>query len=58
VRDSVPFGKWEMPIKFVKNETGGSCSPGCHKPYSYDRVQPLDFKASPPTTAPVKVVLP
>jgi predicted CXXCH cytochrome family protein len=56
VRDSVPFGKWEMPIKFVKVDTGGSCSPGCHKPYTYDRVKPLDYQATPPTTAPVKVV--
>ena len=37
IADSVPFGKWRLPLKFVKTETGGSCSPGCHKPQSYDR---------------------
>ena len=29
---AVPFGKWSLPLKFVKTETGGSCAPGCHKP--------------------------
>lgn len=40
IADSVPFGTWKLPIQFVKTETGGSCSPGCHKPYSYDRKTP------------------
>jgi predicted CXXCH cytochrome family protein len=35
--DKVPFGEWKLPIKFVQTETGGSCAPGCHKPYRYDR---------------------
>lgn len=34
------FGKWELPLNFVKTETGGKCSPGCHKPFSYDRKTP------------------
>lgn len=33
----VPFGKWSLPIGFTKTENGGSCAPGCHKKYSYDR---------------------
>jgi predicted CXXCH cytochrome family protein len=37
---SVPFGQWQLPLKFVKTATGGSCSPGCHKPYAYDREVP------------------
>jgi predicted CXXCH cytochrome family protein len=37
VRDSVPYGKWQMPIAFEKTDTGGSCTPGCHKRYAYDR---------------------
>jgi predicted CXXCH cytochrome family protein len=37
---SVPFGKWSLPIKFVKTDTGGSCAPGCHKPQVYDRKSP------------------
>jgi predicted CXXCH cytochrome family protein len=40
IADSVPFGKWNLPLKFVKTETGGGCSPGCHKPRSYDRKTP------------------
>lgn len=40
VADSVPFGKWKLPLKFVKTETGGGCSPGCHKMQPYDREVP------------------
>lgn len=40
VADSVPFGQWRLPLRFVKTETGGSCSPGCHQPRSYDRKSP------------------
>lgn len=46
VRDSVPFGKWQMPINFKKTDTGGSCSPGCHKPYDYDREKPVTYTAA------------
>jgi predicted CXXCH cytochrome family protein len=38
--DSVTFGKWNLPLRYVKTETGGSCAPGCHKKYSYDRKNP------------------
>jgi predicted CXXCH cytochrome family protein len=39
IRYSVPFGKanWNLPLKFVKTETGGGCLPGCHRKYDYDR---------------------
>jgi predicted CXXCH cytochrome family protein len=40
IADSVPFGQWKLPVNFVKTSTGGSCSPGCHQPYSYDRNSP------------------
>jgi len=40
IAETVPFGKWSLPIKFVKTETGGGCSPGCHKPQFYDRKSP------------------
>ena len=36
ISTSVPFGSWNVPIDFVKTETGGSCSPGCHETRSYD----------------------
>lgn len=37
--ESVPFGKsgWMIPINFKISENGGSCLPGCHREYSYDR---------------------
>jgi predicted CXXCH cytochrome family protein len=38
IRDSVPFGPsgWTLAIKFQPAAKGGSCSPGCHVPRSYD----------------------
>jgi len=35
----VPFegSNWAMPIQFKQTPTGGSCSPGCHEPYTYRR---------------------
>ena len=47
VRDTVPYGKWEMPINFKKSDEGGSCSPGCHKPFEYNREKPLVYPAAP-----------
>ena len=40
IRDSVPYGNWNLPINYAKSETGGSCAPGCHKPLAYDREKP------------------
>ena len=37
IREETPFGNWDIPMGFEKTATGGSCAPGCHKPYSYDR---------------------
>jgi len=37
IRERVQFGNWLMPIHFEKNETGGSCHPGCHAIEKYDR---------------------
>ncbi len=33
----VRFGRWDMPLKYKPTENGGSCTPGCHKEYSYQR---------------------
>ena len=43
IREAVPFGAggWMLPVNFEKAETGGKCSPGCHRPYGYDRVRPV-----------------
>ncbi len=40
IADRVSFGKWNLPLNYVKSETGGSCAPGCHKKYNYDRKTP------------------
>ena len=40
IADTVEFGQWKLPLKFQKTETGGGCSPGCHKPQYYDRKTP------------------
>ena len=38
IKESVPFGNWDLPIKFMKTENGGSCEPGCHAAENYDRL--------------------
>lgn len=47
IADSVQFGQWSLPIKFVRTETGGSCAPGCHRPYAYDRGTAVKKPAGP-----------
>ena len=44
IRDAVPFGSWKLPVGFTKTATGGSCLPGCHKLYGYDRNNPVKNK--------------
>jgi len=41
VNTSVQYGRWVMPVNFVKTETGGACTKSCHPPYSYDRERPV-----------------
>jgi predicted CXXCH cytochrome family protein len=43
VRQSVPYGVWELPINYHKTETGGGCQPGCHAPLPYDRQSPATY---------------
>jgi predicted CXXCH cytochrome family protein len=42
-KEGMTFGAWKIPLNFKKTPTGGSCEPGCHRPFKYDRVkaQPL-----------------
>ena len=42
IRDAVPFGSkgWMLEINYAKTPTGGSCSPGCHVPRTYDWFAP------------------
>jgi predicted CXXCH cytochrome family protein len=44
IRESVPYGMWDLPIQFTKTDTGGGCKPGCHLPYSYDRENPQIYE--------------
>jgi predicted CXXCH cytochrome family protein len=39
IREAVPFGAWDLPLNYQKTDTGGSCTPGCHKLKKYDRVK-------------------
>jgi predicted CXXCH cytochrome family protein len=41
IRDAVPFGGWNLPVGFKKTDTGGSCLPGCHQRFYYDRNSPV-----------------
>lgn len=41
IRDAVPFGGWDLPVGFKKTDTGGSCLPGCHQKFEYDRIKPV-----------------
>ncbi|MCF7954797.1 MAG: cytochrome c3 family protein [Phycisphaerae bacterium] len=43
IRESVPYGQWDLPIGFSKTETGGSCAPGCHVAKNYDRDKAVDY---------------
>ncbi len=34
---TVPFGNWELPVKYERTENGGGCTPGCHALQKYSR---------------------
>lgn len=36
IPETVKFGSWDMPLKYIGRKNGGSCS-GCHKVRSYTR---------------------
>jgi len=48
IRDSVPYGDWNLPTNYVKYRIGGKCSPGCHVPRGYSRAgkvqNPIDYE--------------
>jgi predicted CXXCH cytochrome family protein len=37
ISNKVKFGKWEMPLKYIKEENGGTCNTGCHEDKKYLR---------------------
>jgi hypothetical protein len=58
VRDNVPFGRWQMPINYERTTTGGSCSPGCHKPYEYNRQAAVPYESTSASPAAASAVVP
>lgn len=42
IAERVPFGKWQMPMRYKTTANGGSCLTGCHKQLAYDRKQKVD----------------
>ena len=42
--ESVPFGAWRMPLEYEHLKNGGFCSPGCHSPREYNRVDPVKYE--------------
>lgn len=47
-KEGTQFGGWKIPINFVITSTGGSCAPGCHRKFKYDRDKPADLEAEEP----------
>ena len=37
LRDTTPFGTWELPVGFKRTPTGGTCTTGCHVEQTYSR---------------------
>jgi predicted CXXCH cytochrome family protein len=36
-KEGAQFGDWKIPLNFEITSTGGSCAPGCHRKFKYDR---------------------
>jgi predicted CXXCH cytochrome family protein len=39
-KEGPQFGQWKIPIRFQLSPTGGSCAPGCHRSFRYNREKP------------------
>ena len=39
IENEVKYGAWNMNLNFEHTENGGSCMPGCHSKYTYNRIQ-------------------
>jgi predicted CXXCH cytochrome family protein len=42
-KEGSKFGQWKLLTRFKKTPTGGSCAPGCHKSYAYDRSKAVPY---------------
>jgi hypothetical protein len=39
MRESVPFGQWELPVPYERRPGGGACGASCHRAEDYDRTR-------------------
>lgn len=39
-KEGSKFGEWKIPLNFKITPSGGSCAPGCHRAFGYDRNKP------------------
>ena len=39
-KEGMKFGAWKVPINFIISPKGGTCAPGCHRSFRYDRDKP------------------
>ncbi len=46
IRESVPFGNWQLPVRYTPTANGGKCAAGCHQELAYDRVNPVVRKTT------------
>ncbi|QWV92413.1 cytochrome C [Geomonas oryzisoli] len=53
-KEGATFGPWRIKSRLKLTSTGGSCAPGCHWPYSYDRVKPVSYQKKAEAAAPAK----
>ncbi|BCS53275.1 cytochrome c3 family protein [Geobacter sp. SVR] len=42
-KEGSQFGDWKIPLNFQITPTGGSCAPGCHRAFTYDRNTPQSY---------------
>jgi predicted CXXCH cytochrome family protein len=54
IRLSTPFGDWNIPIKYTRSATGGTCAASCHVEKRYDRNRPVRLEIDAEELAEVK----
>ncbi|MEI6703673.1 MAG: cytochrome c3 family protein [Deltaproteobacteria bacterium] len=43
-KESIKFGVWTIPVNLTLSASGGSCAPGCHQVFTYNREKPVVYK--------------
>ena len=44
IRETVPYGNWQLPVSYTPTANGGKCAAGCHQELAYDRINPVVYK--------------